>query len=773
MTTTEQSTDRSAELSAGPDASTNASTDASTAVSIEPTQKINPFARSLKFLISIKTKLLFSFLALTILPLVYMSFVLMKNSTHGLFSVIMRNSMANARKASIDADRFLDSIVDLARVIQGDASLAQGDIEGFRARLRELDRRYTSIEGVCTLREGAVDFQTVVCSPGDNQALDSRAIEAGLANRDFLLITIPGPDENLMPRAALAFKAGRPGKAGESDGESRTVLLHVSLLALRNILNENVSGKTERIYLLDQVFRPLTWFPERDFNDIARVRPLLEKGRYGVYSLDSNDLSKASIATFLPVVGHGWKILLMQRQQEVYSLVSSFRENLNLILILTIISAVIISLLFSQGIAVPIVRVSDVANQFAAGKLDARIDSTGRDEVGQLARNFNFMADSLRAKIVELNDAYTELQDRAATIEETNIRLDRRVFEVSTLYDVSQQMGQVGIDTDRLLDIILEKALQASGATRGSLMLLNDDDCLELNRVMRWDASENRHISLEDFEKNIEIRPGEGLAGRVLKTGETIVLDDPSSDPDFKPYDNEAIDPPRQLVCLPLALKKNVFGVVNLVNKADGTAFTDEDISLLKTLAGQASMALENAKLFKLAITDGLTGLFMVRHFNIRMEEELKRARRYSGHFSLLFMDIDHFKNFNDTHGHQQGDVILVHVAELIRQSVRLDLDIPARYGGEEFIVLLPETDSQGAFIVAERLRKNVENYEFPGENGVLHVTMSLGISMYPQDATERLELIRLADTALYFSKENGRNRATIYSDNMGVVSEK
>ncbi|PKK89418.1 MAG: hypothetical protein CVV64_14530 [Candidatus Wallbacteria bacterium HGW-Wallbacteria-1] len=727
----------------------------------------NFWARTYSYFVSIKTKLLISFLALTILPLVYMSYVLMKNSTRGLFSVIMRNSMANARKASIDADRFLDGIVDMARVIRGDQSLAQGDIEGFRARLGELDQRYTTIEGIYTVENGKLSFGTMDLTGNETLPLDFKAIERGLTARDYLLVTIPGHDGFRGAGAALAFRAGK-------DKTLQTVIIHISLLALRNILNENVSGKTERIYLLDQVFTPLTWFPEGDpSRDMERVRDILGDKKYGVYSLDSDNLGKASIITFLPVVGHGWKILLMQRQQEVYSLVLSFRENLNLILILTIVSAIMISLLFSRGIAVPIVRVSDAANQFAAGKLDARIDTHGRDEVGQLARNFNFMAESLRAKISELNEAYSELQERAATIEETNRRLDRRVFEVGTLYDVSQRMGQVGIDTDRLLDIILEKAMTAAGATRGSLMLLNDDDSLELNRVMKWDDPSGSPRAVESFECNIQIKPGEGLAGRVIRTGEAVVLDDPSSDPDFKPYENQSIDPPRQLVCLPLSLKKNTFGVINLVNKADGTAFTDEDISLLKTLAGQAAMALENAKLFKLAITDGLTGLFMVRHFNVRMEEELKRSRRYDSQFSLLFMDIDHFKNFNDTYGHQRGDVILVHVAELIRQTIRQDLDIPGRYGGEEFIVLLPETDSQGALVVAERLRQTVEKFEFPGEDEVLHVTISIGISMYPTDAADRMELVRMADTALYFSKENGRNKATIYSDNMGVVSEK
>jgi diguanylate cyclase (GGDEF)-like protein len=220
-------------------------------------------------------------------------------------------------------------------------------------------------------------------------------------------------------------------------------------------------------------------------------------------------------------------------------------------------------------------------------------------------------------------------------------------------------------------------------------------------------------------------------------------------------------------------VKNITFGVINLANRKDGKDFAKRDTDLLQTMAGQAALVLDNTKLFKLAITDGLTDLFMVRHFKIKLNEEIKRARRYDKIFSLVFFDIDHFKKFNDTYGHQVGDEVLKQVAKIFRNTVREDVDIAARYGGEEMIAMLPETDAQGAYVVAERLRKKIEECEFEGYETPLHVTISIGIAEFPEHDKDAMELIKKADTALYHCKEKGRNQTAIYSESMGVVSEK
>jgi diguanylate cyclase (GGDEF)-like protein len=140
----------------------------------------------------------------------------------------------------------------------------------------------------------------------------------------------------------------------------------------------------------------------------------------------------------------------------------------------------------------------------------------------------------------------------------------------------------------------------------------------------------------------------------------------------------------------------------------------------------------------------------------------MKRSRRHNKKFSLIMMDIDNFKSFNDTYGHQLGDKVLKDVASVAKKTSRTE-DIAARYGGEEFIIILPETDSRQAMIIAERIRASVAEIEIPHENQKLHVTISLGVSTFPDHSEEKEELIHAVDAALYTSKHRGKNCVTLF----------
>ncbi|HNV71924.1 MAG TPA: sensor domain-containing diguanylate cyclase, partial [Candidatus Ozemobacteraceae bacterium] len=241
----------------------------------------------------------------------------------------------------------------------------------------------------------------------------------------------------------------------------------------------------------------------------------------------------------------------------------------------------------------------------------------------------------------------------------------------------------------------------------------------------------------------------------------------------FKSYDSTAHyeETIRTMICVPLKVRDRATGVINVVNKSGTDQFTADDQHLLEALAQQAAMAVEHARLYELAITDGLTKLFIHRYFQARLEEEILRARRYHTTCSLLLFDIDHFKKFNDTYGHQQGDIVLMEVAKLIKQTVRDTIDIPARYGGEEFAIILPETDTAGAQLVAERMRKVVEMYDFPGQGKPLKVTISLGIATFPDHASTRPTLIKKSDIALYACKKRGRNCSIVYNESLDSLS--
>ena len=177
-------------------------------------------------------------------------------------------------------------------------------------------------------------------------------------------------------------------------------------------------------------------------------------------------------------------------------------------------------------------------------------------------------------------------------------------------------------------------------------------------------------------------------------------------------------------------------------------------------------MELANETLMELAVRDGLTGLFNLRHFRHILNEELSRAERYSRQLCLVMIDVDNFKNYNDTHGHPAGDEVLKTLAGILNKRLR-DVDRSARYGGEEFLVLLPETDLEKGRTVAEDLRVQMEEYPFRGRESQPFgkVTISLGVAAFPQDGPDADTLIKVADDALYRAKNSGRNRVVCAAD--------
>lgn len=192
-------------------------------------------------------------------------------------------------------------------------------------------------------------------------------------------------------------------------------------------------------------------------------------------------------------------------------------------------------------------------------------------------------------------------------------------------------------------------------------------------------------------------------------------------------------------------------------------AFSEDDKAALISMAVTAGAAMENARLYEQATVDGLTRLFIRRHFDQKLDEEIERARRTGGPMSLILIDIDKFKSFNDTYGHQVGDQVLRGVAQILARNVRDDIDVPARYGGEEMAAILPETDAEEAMRVADRIRRAVESHAMPGPDGsLLQVTISLGVAVFPTHAPDGQRLVAAADAALYDSKHNGRNRVTL-----------
>ncbi|MEW6608027.1 MAG: diguanylate cyclase [bacterium] len=218
----------------------------------------------------------------------------------------------------------------------------------------------------------------------------------------------------------------------------------------------------------------------------------------------------------------------------------------------------------------------------------------------------------------------------------------------------------------------------------------------------------------------------------------------------------------RSSLSIPMRAHKSVIGILYFASAFEN-AFNPETIEILNIIADEATIVINNAMFYDqfklLAITDGLTKCYNHRHFQEVLETEFQRAKRYKLTFSLLIGDIDNFKKINDTYGHQTGDMILKGIGTLLKRCVR-DMDVVARYGGEEFAVIMPETDSEGAFKTAERIRCSIEEYIFSGLPPKTSVTMSIGIGTYPKlDVGSKFEFVEKIDKALYRAKEEGKNR--------------
>ncbi|EDM76864.1 diguanylate cyclase (GGDEF domain) [Plesiocystis pacifica SIR-1] len=226
-------------------------------------------------------------------------------------------------------------------------------------------------------------------------------------------------------------------------------------------------------------------------------------------------------------------------------------------------------------------------------------------------------------------------------------------------------------------------------------------------------------------------------------------------------------DQARSVLVLPLVRGEQVLGAITLISSRV-KAYPPAAREMLRVISHQVGVSMQNARMYQSmeerATTDGLTGLTNHRAFQERLEQLHALSERTGQKFSIILTDIDHFKSVNDTYGHPVGDAVLKRVAAIFTRRAR-KVDIVARYGGEEFVLVLPDTDAEGAAVFANRLREEIAAQTITSDNGSFSVTLSLGVAEFPRDSTKRHELIELADQALYYCKEHGRNRVTKVCD--------
>jgi len=271
--------------------------------------------------------------------------------------------------------------------------------------------------------------------------------------------------------------------------------------------------------------------------------------------------------------------------------------------------------------------------------------------------------------------------------------------------------------------------------------------------------------------KEVRLKLGEGIAGWVAKHGKSLITEDAYSDPRFARWVDEKTGfKTKAVACLPLISKGKVLGVIELIRK-ERKALSGPELELLGALVDFAAIAIENARFVErireLAVIDDVTGLYNSRHLHALLETEISRSLRYKAPFSLIFLDLDHFKLVNDTHGHLVGSRLLKEVGQLYRYALRT-IDWALRYGGDEFIIILPRTGKKEALLVCSRLRRALNDAVFFKKEGLkIQITASYGISTYPDDGRDKEAIIKLADQSMYLVKKSGRNGIALANEGM------
>ena len=421
--------------------------------------------------------------------------------------------------------------------------------------------------------------------------------------------------------------------------------------------------------------------------------------------------------------------------------IGSSRTLIGGILLAFLLLALASSVLVVRALQGQIADFLDAAQRLAQGDFSNPVPVQGSDEFANLGREFNKMSGELETHIAEIERKREELEE--------------------AIRRVGQAVG-AGLDREGVVALVVRTAIEACGADAG--------------RALPIDAKRMEHFEygLDDDDAAL-LRSGLVAAEREAfqidpDIGRELLATLDAADGQPLPQRRPSTAQLELVYAMALPMRARIaggsdidfVGVISIVRR--DREFTEQERDLFGYLAGQATLSIENVDLHETvqqqAVTDELTGLFNVRQFHARLDNEIERAERFGTPLSLVMLDIDKFKSVNDTHGHQQGDRVLVEVARVLRRLSR-DVDLPARYGGEEMAVILPQTDLAGAEQGAERMRAAIEGMQIPrlDGGGLLPITASFGVASYPAQAPDKTSLIAAADAALYRAKRGGRNR--------------
>ncbi len=321
-------------------------------------------------------------------------------------------------------------------------------------------------------------------------------------------------------------------------------------------------------------------------------------------------------------------------------------------------------------------------------------------------------------------------------------QLNRRMEDLSLLLRAATVIGSQ-LELDQTLNQILDSLYEVAGVSNAAIFLLEEQDMVLVLRA---------HRGYRGDVFNFRIPIGKGITGRAAKTGEVVVVCDVNRDPDYI----RGVEDAKSEMAIPLKVEGKAIGVLDIESETHDF-FDAHRQALIRTLADQVGLALYNSILYErtqqMAITDHLTDLYNRRYFIEQARKEVLRSGRFAHSLSLLFLDLDDFKLYNDRLGHLAGDQLLVQAAQLLRANAR-ETDVVCRFGGDEFLLLMPETPLAGTAIVAERIRHLME-ISTP-------ITVSLGVAEFNRREDTIESLLEKADKALYSAKKAGKNRVVL-----------
>ncbi|MGZ4231071.1 MAG: diguanylate cyclase [Solirubrobacteraceae bacterium] len=396
-----------------------------------------------------------------------------------------------------------------------------------------------------------------------------------------------------------------------------------------------------------------------------------------------------------------------------------------------LVLALAFALLASRALGAQLGSFLQAARRLGAGDFSSPIETQGHDEFAALGEEFNNMSTQLAHRLDELSQERARLRESISRIGQTFAS---------------------NLDRQALLELALNTAVDAVQGSCGRLSI-RPSEGEPLAETASEGSFKGLAVAVAAAEREVELE-GAGLCQREFGDDSTDHVSVLAAS--LGPADTEGL----------------AHGVLTVARR--GRPFSDDDRELVRSLAAQATLALENVELHqqvsRQAVTDELTGLANHGRFQEVMESEMEQVRRYQYPVGLIMLDIDNFKSINDTYGHQQGDVVLLHVARIVRENSR-DADSPARYGGEEMALILPHTDMEGSHAIAERVRTAIAALRISrlDGQGTLRITASVGVAASSEGFKDGL--IADADAALYEAKRGGKNKTVRASPRTANVS--